>query len=197
MAACTLLVASNISSSVMSTSVNAIESRKSFGYKWDNTPRTVNYYCAFTGSEKRAVQSVMNTWNNVRSATNGNKMITMQISSNKNAECYIKYVNEAWSPIGLTSPDVLGDSILGMEIAINKAYDITVGAVPGKYDLQEIVVHELGHSIGVMHCHEKDETSCFSPTCQSNVMNPFSNTNSTARRKLQQYDISSYQYIYR
>lgn len=175
---------------------NAVESRKSFGYKWDNTPRTVNYYCTFTGSEKTAVQNAMNTWNNVKSATTGGNMVTMAISNNKRSECSIEMVNDASLPLSHCEPDVLGYSILGMAIYFNQAYGISIGATTGKYDLQSLATHELGHSIGIKHCHESGET-CISSTCTSNAMNPVAELNSTSRRNLQLYDTSSYQYIYR
>jgi Matrixin. len=74
-------------------------------------------------------------------------------------------------------------------------YTFTAGAASNKYDMQTVATHELGHAIGVAHCHEVNETSCFSATCPSNVMMCVIYDNSM-RRKLTDYDTSSKQLIY-
>lgn len=68
-------------------------------------------------------------------------------------------------------------------------YSFTSSGTSGSFDIQSIATHELGHAIGVAHCHEIGE-SCNSSTCSSNVMNPTIKEN-TIRRTLTDYDKSS------
>ena len=35
------------------------------------------------------------------------------------------------------------------------------------YDVKSVILHELGHALGIAHCHElEDGETCFSPTCK-------------------------------
>lgn len=66
------------------------------------------------------------------------------------------------------------------------------------YDVQSVILHELGHAIGIAHCHEKvegQEERCHSQTCAINVMRPTLDLN-THLRTLAEYDIASKQLIY-
>ena len=88
----------------------------------------------------------------------------------------------------------IGDEIRTFVISLNVNFQYAIGAVSGKYDYQTIYEHELGHALGVAHCHEDGKT-CSSSTCSQNVMNLTAQTN-FVRRTLKGYDIASYQYIY-
>ena len=78
-------------------------------------------------------------------------------------------------------------------------YEWANGSVAGKFDVQTVVTHELGHALGIMHCHEKyhypDGVACWSDTCLQNMMNPYISPGTT-RRNLQTYDTASYIVIY-
>lgn len=74
------------------------------------------------------------------------------------------------------------------------------GVSPDGLDKQSVIVHELGHAIGIVHCHELDANGvdsgdCLSWTCPSNVMSPTLDVNTT-KRNLTDYDIASKQLIY-
>lgn len=167
----------------------------SLGYKWDDTPRDVEFYCPFTGNAKSAVQSAMTRWNSIRDI-DGNRMVTMVLSTDSSAECSIVYDNWLGYQVAYCNLDYLGTSILGAHIEVNTLYDFTFGGSSGTYDIQSVVQHELGHALGIAHCHETDSSSpCLSPTCDLNVMNPISHTGTT-RRVLQDYDTASYKIIY-
>ena len=69
-------------------------------------------------------------------------------------------------------------------------------------------MHELGHTIGIAHCHQASDNTCFDPKCVAfgfggnlnlsvavNIMNPACSKNYT-RRVFQAYDSSSYQLMY-
>lgn len=78
-----------------------------------------------------------------------------------------------------------------------------IGAWP-KYDVWTLVGHELGHVLGVAHCHQSSsniedevtsDTECVSSTCDSNIMKP-KISGGEKIHTLTAYDKSSYQLIY-
>lgn len=163
------------------------------GFKWEDTPRTVEFYCSFTGSSRNAVQNAMNKWNAVKDIY-GENMVTMELSNDSSLDCAVEYAYLSAKNVGYCDMDILGTTILGARVQLNYAYNYSVGGSASSFDIQTIVQHELGHALGIAHCHEGD-SECFSPTCSQNVMNPNSNP-LTIRHTLQDYDIASYRYIY-
>ena len=94
------------------------------------------------------------------------------------------------------SPVLQSGNLSSFTITFNlQDFSFSTSAESGKHDIQTISLHELGHAIGIAHCHEIGASSCFSTTCTSNVMKPTSSTNTT-RRSLQPYDSASKQSIY-
>lgn len=137
----------------------------------------------------------MSSWNAVKKTSTNYSIVPMAFTSNSsNSNKIYSTSGETW--LGHMFPDVDNGVLNSASIAFNfGSYEFYIGAAYGKYDLQTVATHELGHAIGVAHCHETDETSCFSSTCSSNVMMPIIYPNST-RRTLTDYDTASKIVIY-
>lgn len=173
----------------------AIEPRLSLGYYWHGTPRTVNVYCPMSSSDRSYVQSAMNTWNAVK-ATTGTSAIKFQFTSNVNAEAEITWSARSDSSyVGYTQIQRSGSYLTGFSMWINSTQPIGYGAVANKYDFQSTVLHELGHGLGIAHCHEGSASCPWSSQHSNFVMYPISREGIT-RRTLQSYDINSYKAIY-
>lgn len=172
-----------------------IQPRLNMGYRWMGTPKNVYFdLSGLSSSYQTQAVSAMNIWNQVRSLS-GEKMVTLNKKTNQYTQSRIiaKKMGK-FNALAEATPTLVGQEILSVEISINTSWDLTIGANPEFYDVKSIMVHELGHALGIAHCHEGN-SSCFSPTCLTNVMNPKIPANET-RTVLRAYDRSSYQMIY-
>ena len=99
--------------------------------------------------------------------------------------------------VGYTDPTLSGDEILSVNIYLNTwLYEFSVGGSSSSYDIRTVVQHELGHALGVAHCHEEgDPDPCWSPTCNDNVMYRLIELGEV-RTTFQPYDTASYINIY-
>lgn len=176
------------------SSFTVIASAKNLGFWWHGTPKTVYVYTGSLNTTEKYIATVsMNTWNAVRT-TDNQLMVTFTSTQNDfGADGRIQY-GYIGSYAGYCEAYHDGDELRTFIIYLNQNFQYYVGAAVGKYDYQTIFTHELGHALGVAHCHESGET-CNSPTCSTNVMNRLAQTN-YIRRILKSYDIASYQYIY-
>lgn len=167
------------------------------GSYWANKQANVYFQLQdLSGEEKVAVRAAMNTWNAVKNFS-GNKMITFYDTTNpstaKGNRIYtITDENDGF--MGKCNRYPGSGAISYVEIYINRAHHLRIGATSGYHDFQSVVVHELGHALGVAHCHEQGSTCSYS-TCSDFVMNPNVPT-ARNRRTLTSYDKSSYQVIY-
>lgn len=171
-----------------------IQPRLNLGFYWHNTPRTVYLDISdLPASFQTEAVAAMNIWNKVRSLS-GKKMVTFAKGSSGSTfnKITYNYINPQY--IGYTDFSTSGNEITSVHITLNSDYSLTVGPNPNSYDVKTVLVHELGHALGIAHCHEIG-SSCFSPTCSINVMNPKTPVNET-RTVLRAYDTSSYQMIY-
>ncbi|MFG6342799.1 MAG: matrixin family metalloprotease [Lachnospiraceae bacterium] len=178
-----------------SVSVKAAEARKGLGYKWSDKYATVYFYCGFNDTWKNAISAGMSSWNAVKETSTNKSIVPLAFTSNSSHSNKI-YTTSGVTWIAYTFPDQSNGIYNSANIAFNTgSCSFTVGAASGKYDIQTVATHELGHAIGVAHCHEEGDTSCFSATCSSNVMMRTISKNST-RRTLTDYDTASKQVIY-
>lgn len=175
-------------------SANAVEPRKDLGYRWNDASATVYFYCGFNDTWKNAISAGMISWNNV--LNNDNEIIVPMAFTGNSSHSNRIYSTSGQTWLGKMFPTSSSGILTAASIAFNSGdYTFTVGAVSGRYDIQTVATHELGHAIGVAHCHERTETSCFSDTCSTNVMQPTVPSNYT-RRNLTSYDTSSKKIIY-
>ena len=180
---------------ILSPNVSAVTARTALGFRWPNTPRDVLFRCDFATAEREAVRSAMQAWNGVKDP-DGRSPVSMYLSSGT-ASSSIVYYNTYENWIGITDPTFVagsGTSLYSIRIRLNSNKSFSVGAQSGKYDIQSVVQHELGHALGVAHCHTKGG-SYTTPTCPNNVMCPTLGTGTT-RRTFKAYDTASYIVIY-
>ena len=185
---------------------NSISPRKATGRYWANVPRNVYFYFDESTSTRveasdasSAIQSAMNAWNAVRDGS-GNKMVTLGLTSDSSSANTIKFIllplTNMFEYAGRTeyTPEE-GTEIESAKVWLNARYLWATDGSDDGLDTQTIVQHELGHVLGVAHCHETDESSCFSATCSSNVMQP-TFYYGDVYRSFTDYDTSSYIVIY-
>lgn len=169
--------------------------RKANGYIWNSVPLTINFnFEEGTNEQKTAVRSAMNMWNAVEPANSRvDSLITLKLtvieSDNK-----IKFVDMGyWQYGGYTDfRTIAGSTTIAESVDVWLSLHCNWGR---EADMQTIAGHELGHVLGVAHCHEIDENTCFSSTCGNNLMQPEFSTYIEIH-SLTAYDESSYQIIY-
>ena len=176
-------------------STNNVQARKSLANKWPNKSATVTFYCGINGTWALATSAAMSSWNAVKELTTGNDLVPLVVNTSTSTLSNKIYATTGYTWLASAIPVASNGLLTSVGIAINFDYSYATSASPGHYDMQSLILHELGHAIGVAHCHEYRDLSCFSTTCNSNVMQPTLSENIT-RRTLQDYDKASKQMTY-
>ena len=171
---------------------------------------SISYYCdEFSTNEIAAISNAFSTWSNVSyTTTSGYTTYSVSFSftrvfSASNADIVIEKGILPSGAVAISDiRDYYGRSSLNgtavgeieeATIILSSSLNYSIGPVNNKYDIQSVVVHEIGHVLGIAHCHE-DGGSC-SYTCSSNVMNPTIPAGAT-RRTWQEFDKASLIVIY-
>ena len=178
--------------------VYAVSPRYMLAFKWPDVPCTLFWDCGtFTSSQRTAIQNAMHVWNAVQ-ATDGSELLLSVVTTDSSLtdnQIFVDYIADS-KAIAKTYPTPETGYLQNVIIRLSKNSTFTIGATSNSYDLQSVVMHELGHAYGIAHCHEEGEASpCSITGCPNNVMNRTLAKN-TNRRVLTTYDIINYQYIY-
>ena len=188
---------------VFASASETVEPRFASGVRWEDCPSTVYFSCSdnIQNSYKTVIRLAMNKWNAVKTP-NGGSMITLSLDDiNGYNEIRYDYI-ESGAPGYMECDDTLGEDpeigpvFLYTDILLSEDVRWSTTGASNAYDVLTVVEHELGHALGVAHCHEPNtRTKCYSSTCLKNVMNP-NITIGQKRTTLQEYDKSSYTLIY-
>lgn len=184
-----------------SVSADVIQPRLSLGIRWANTPRMIHINVSSLPSNyANEATAAMNLWNRVTDpVTKKSRVFMLRTQGTGTGNSTIVMGSLRSGTVGYTDPTYVYNGkyneMLGVKIILNSSVSWSIGKKANCYDVKSIVLHELGHALGVAHCHEAGVSSCFSPTCSKNVMQPTIGPN-TVRTTLQAYDIGSYQTIY-
>lgn len=122
-------------------------------------------------------------------------MMSMFLTTGE-AENSVVYYPSWWGWVGYCEPVAVGNELLSVTVKLAEEHNFTIGGSSNSFDIKSIVLHELGHALGVAHCHEDgDPDPCWSPTCNDNVMYRLFD-HGEVRTTFQPYDTASYISIY-
>lgn len=165
------------------------------GIKWANPPRYIYFRNELGTKWTSSIQRAMNTWNAVKT-TSGEMMIHLGLTSNSNEKNVIRSgdLTLGSNHLAVMRPTTNGlNSFVSVEIVIDLGNNyITDGANSMSVDMESLILHELGHALGIGHCHSGNEICRYG---SGNVMDPTLAKN-TKRRTLREYDKSTYRSIY-
>ena len=166
----------------------------SLGISWDNTPCIITWNCNFTTTEREAVRAAMQAWNSLTNS-NGVSAVTSYLSTYITSPNYVQYGYLTDGSVAKTIPNVDSNQhITDVYITLSLFKSWSTTGESTKFDIQSVVQHELGHAIGIAHCHESG-SSCSLGSCPSNVMSPNLHAG-TIRTTFTSYDTAAYDYVY-
>ena len=195
-----LLICITVLFACSSMTVYAVSPRYMFEYRWSNVLRTLTWNCNFETARREEVRAAMNTWNAVTDS-DGTALISAYLSNYVESDNTIGYTMSSLIPVASTTPSFDGNgNLVSMRIVLNQNINCSTTPSPGTVEIQSVVLHELGHALCIMHCHDigdidPSENGCGVGLGPDTVMSPEIGTNEI-RRTLTWYDIMQYQYGY-
>lgn len=182
--------------------------RTNNGWYWESNE--INVYCPTLSSKQlEAVEEALAVWSYV---SYGSYSVRFNFNTDCSAsEAQITITNNMISKNTETGSFPIGDTeCIGINgatsgklskavITISTHFNYSYGSTEsGKYYYASVVAHEIGHALGIAHCHElTNGDSCpSSSNCSANLMNPIMPI-ATKKLTLQSYDSASLISIYK
>ncbi len=183
--------------------------RSGTGLYWDKSTLNIYFGTGFSNSEVESIETAINEWSSVSYPSPTNHVdftfVTDDVTYGTADVIFIKDVLALGNvgEVGLYDSQMnlydgtTGGVIYKAIVTLSTAVYFCVSGSPSssEYDLKTVVEHEMGHVLGIAHCHEKNEIPPCGYDCSNNVMYPLISTGET-RRTLQNYDKASLVYIY-
>lgn len=172
------------------------------GWWWTTNTINVFYGNGITSAMKEKIESALDKWSSVSLYNFSVEFTFVEVESQSQSQLYFIFDQTmTGTALGRTTPtDINGyeegeaNCIRG-EIAKCKIafayppnggeYSFSDVIESGKHNFESVALHEIGHALGIAHCH----TSCTS-SCETNVMSSYF-TAEMVRLSLQDYDKAS------
>lgn len=173
-----------------------------FGSKWAANNRNISIQCLFGNDQLAAVQRAVNSWNSVNDLQ-GDDIITLNLTTSYTGNS-IDFRSMSTDIAGYTelNDDNSANEIKSATVYLNSLHSWATDGTSYCLDIESVALHELGHFLGIAHCHEQadmpagqEEGPCWSSACLTNVMNPITEKGEV-NTTLKSYDTSSYIVIY-
>ncbi len=170
------------------------------GYKWDDSNLPLSYQVNFADKPSSlsdteylsAVQNGFQTWNDVVCSD----FDSIYDGTSDTKATFDNFNVVSWNPTGAGMGNALayarlwyiGDKLIDSDIEINGDVEWSINGSPGKYDLQSIITHEVGHSVGL--------SDLYSVLDKNKTMYGYFDTGETGSRTLAPDDEAGICFIY-